>query len=256
MKALNKKDYTLHSVKNAMRILRLFSLERPELGVTEIARLLGLNKSTVYHLMTFLTADGLLEKGPKSKYRLGLALLRYTGIITTQMEIHRIALPVLENLAKQLGESAFIGILEGTDVAYLQKVEIKHPDLLLSLVGNRNPASCTGTGKVLLAYQKEDMIAEIAERLQPYGPNSITDSEQFKQHLAEVRSRGHAICLDEIHEGVASIGVPVRDYTGGVIAALSIVGPTEHIRNFDIPHAVGILKSAANEISSKLGHYA
>ncbi|ALS25408.1 IclR family transcriptional regulator [Paenibacillus naphthalenovorans] len=254
MKALKKKDYTLNSVKNAARILRLFSLERPELGVTEISRLLGLNKSTAYHLMTFLTAEGLLEKSPKSRYRLGLAFLRYSGIITTQMEIHRESLPFLERLAEELGESAFIGILEGTNVAYLQKVDVKHPHPL-SPVGNRNPVSCTGSGKAILAFQKEEIISGIAERLQPYGPNSITDPERFKKHLKDIRSQGYALCIDEIYEGVSSIGVPVRDYTGEVVAAVSIAGPTERIRSCNIEHAVTTLKQAGLGISAKLGYY-
>jgi IclR family KDG regulon transcriptional repressor len=254
MKTLNKKDYTLYSVKNAARILNLFSLERPELGVTEISKLLGLNKSTVYHLMTFLTADDLLEKSPKSRYRLGLAFLRYDGIITTQMEIHREALPILEKLAGELGESAFIGILEGTNVAYLQKADVKHPHPLSS-IGNRNPVFCTGSGKAILAFQKEGIISAIADLLQPYGPNSITDPVLFKKHLTLIRSQGYAICMDELYEGVASIGVPVRDYTGEVVAAVSIVGPTERIRNSNIQHAVKMLKQAGCEISGKLGYY-
>lgn len=255
MKSDKKKDYTLHSVKNAMRILRLFSFDRPELGVTQISKLLGLNKSTVYHLMTFLTADGFLEKGPKSRYRLGLGLLRLSGIITTQMEIHREAQPILDKLVQKLGENAYIGILEGTDVAYLQKVETKKPTIPLSQIGNRNPAFCTGSGKAILAFQKEEIIEEMARHLQHYGPNSITVPEQFKRHLNEVRKQGYAICMDEISAGIASIGVPVRDYSGEVVAAVSIVGPTERIQKSDIALAVKTLMNAGREISSKLGYY-
>jgi DNA-binding IclR family transcriptional regulator len=255
MKSGKKKDYTLHSVKNAMRILRLFSLDRPALGVTEISKALGLSKSTVHHLMSSLTNEGLLEKTPESKYQLGLAFLRLSGIIEEQMEIHRESLPILIRLRDEFDENAYIGILEQTKVAYLQKAESRNSSPSLSQIGSRNPAFCTGTGKAILAYQKEEIIAEIAKDLHSYGPNSITDPELFKRHLLEVKNQGYAICIDEINKGISSIGVPVRNYTGKVIAAVSIVGATERIQNKNMPYMIKKLKEAGKEISGKLGYY-
>ncbi|NOK24035.1 IclR family transcriptional regulator, partial [Corallococcus carmarthensis] len=84
---------------------------------------------------------------------------------------------------------------------------------------------------------------------------SITDPERFKKHLKDIRSQGYALCIDEIYEGVSSIGVPVRDYTGEVVAAVSIAGPTERIRSCNIEHAVTTLKQAGLGISAKLGYY-
>jgi DNA-binding IclR family transcriptional regulator len=255
MKSGNKKDYTLQSVKNALRILRLFSVDRPELGVTEISRALGLSKSTVHYLMATLTKEGLLEKTPKAKYKLGLAFLRLTGIIEEQMEIHRESLPILTQLRDEFQESAYVGILEQTKVAYLQKAEARYSVPALSQIGNRNPAFCTGTGKAILAYQKEEIIAEIAADLHVYGPNSITDPEQFKRHLKMVKEQGYAICVDEIDTGITSIGVPVRNYTGKVIAAVSIVGATERIHHKNMPLMIQKLKEAGLELSRKLGYY-
>jgi len=257
MKTGHKKDYTLHSVINAMRILRLFTPQRPELGVTEIAKALGLSKSTVHFLITTLTKEELLEKTPDSKYKLGLVFLRLSGIIEEQMEIHRESLPVLIKLRDEFDENAYIGILEQNKVAYLQKAESRKPAIVLSQIGNRNPAFCTGTGKAILAYQKEELIAEIAADLPSYnlGPNAIRDPALFKRHLQEVKQQGYAVCIDEIDIGIASIGVPVRNYTGKVVAAVSIVGPTERIQSKDMSLMIRKLKEAGREISAKLGYY-
>src|SRR5690606_26577172 len=148
-------DYLLQSVRNAMKILRLFSAERPELGITEMAQLLDLRKSTVHRLVKTLTEHDFLEKTEKgAKYRLGLALLGLSGVMTTNEEILRESVSVLQQLVDQLGEAAHVSVLEGTDIVYLHKVECRHPVRLLSHIGRRNPAYCTSSGQVLLAYKK------------------------------------------------------------------------------------------------------
>ncbi len=242
---------------NALRILRLFSRDCSELGVTEIAKALGLNKSTAHHLITTLVKEELLERTPAAKYKLGLVFLRLSGIIEEQMEIHRESLPVLTRLRDEFEENAYIAILEQNKVAYLQKAECRNPAVTLSQIGNRNPAFCTGTGKAILAYQKDEVIEGIAADLHSYrlGPNAITDPALFKQHLQEVKLQGYALCIDEIGIGIASIGVPVRNYTGKVIAAVSMVGATERIQNRNMPYMIQKLKAAGQEISEKLGHY-
>jgi IclR family transcriptional regulator, KDG regulon repressor len=253
---MQKRDYLLQSVKNAMQILRLFSVDQPELGVTQIAAKIGLSKSSAHRLISTLVKKGYLEKNEKNnRYRLGLSLLGLTGVIINHMEIHRESLPFLQDLVEQLEETVHINVLEGNDVVYLHKIECKHPVRLLSDIGKRNPAYCSSAGKVILAYQSKELIDHFLQSaLLPYGPNTITDPEKLLENLMEVQSKGYSIAIDELHEGVVSIAVPVRDYTEEVIAAISVVGPKQRMPVHKFPDYVQILHLAGQKLSRQLGY--
>ncbi len=252
---METQNYLLHSVKNAMKILRLFSADRPKLGITEISRQLELSKSTVHRLAATLAKEGFLEKTPnRNKYQLGLSLLGLSGVMTTNTEICREAVPILEKLVDHLGEAAHVSILEGNEIVYLHKVECKHPVRLLSHIGKRNPAYCTSSGKVLLAYQNEQTVDAILEMgLKPHGPRTITDKLALKQTLSQIRDQGFDIAIDELHEGAVSLAVPVRDFTREVVAAISVVGPKQRIKEEQLTRFVEYLKSAGEKLSARLG---
>ncbi|CAG9614931.1 HTH-type transcriptional regulator XynR [Bacillus rhizoplanae] len=252
---MEKRDYLLHSVKNAMRILRLFSMDEPELGVTQIASRIGLNKSSTHRLISTLLKEEYLEKNERnSKYRLGLSLLGLHGVITNTMEIYRESLPILQDLVEQLGETVHINVLEGNDVVYLHKVECKHPVRLLSDIGKRNPAYCSSAGKVILAYQSEDLINTVLHsKLIPYGPNTITVPKKLRENLMDIKRIGYSIAIEELHEGVVSIAVPVRDYTENVVAAISVVGPTQRMLEHQFPVYIQTLNLAGMKLSEQLG---
>lgn len=251
------RDYLIHSVKKALQILRLFTPDRPEWGITEVSSSLGLSKSTTHRLMATLTNRGYLEKNLENdRYQLGLALLTLSGVLMTHHDIYRESIPLLNRLVEQLGEAAHIGILEDRDIVYLHKVESRHPVRLLSHIGKKNPAHCSSAGKAILAYQTEENILEFLQGnpLAPYGPNTITDADAFLKDLQLVCQNGYSLAVEELHAGVASLAVPVRDYTGEVTAALNIVGPTERMTNDVIPMCIDKLKQAAAELSKKLGY--
>ncbi|RNB80252.1 IclR family transcriptional regulator [Brevibacillus fluminis] len=252
-----KRDYLLHSVKNAMKILRLFSLERTELGVTEIAVQLGLSKTTTHRLVSTMAKEGFLEKTSASnRYTPGLSLLALSGVMTTNTEIQRESVPILDKLTNQLGEASHISVLEGNDIVYLHKVESKHPVRLLSHIGKRNPAYCTSSGKVLLAFQHDDVITTALETdFHPHGPNTIVDKQLFRQTLEQIKSKGYDIAVDELHEGAVSLAVPVRDYTGDVVAAISIVGPKQRIQEEQLPYLLDCLQHAGRRLSEQMGYF-
>jgi DNA-binding IclR family transcriptional regulator len=254
---MDKRDYLLHSVKSAMRILRLFSTEEPELGVSEMASRIELSKSSTHRLILTLLKEGYLEKNEiNRKYLLGLSLLGLTGIITNTMEIHKESLPILEYLVEQLGETVHINVLEENDVVYIHKVECKHPVRLLSDIGKKNPAYCSSAGKVILAYQSKEMINRVLQsELSPYGPNTITESEKLRENLINIKLLGYSVAIEELHEGVVSIAVPVRDYTEEVIAAISVVGPIQRMHDHKFSTYIQILQLSAMKLSQQLGFF-
>ncbi len=244
----------VQSVQNGLKILRLFSLEKSVWGITEIANALQLHKTTVSRLVSDLVKEGYLEK-TGVKYRLGLSLLCLSGVITSHLEIHREAKAPLTELVERLEETAHISILESPDITYLHKVECRHPVRLQSRVGKKNPASCTSSGKVLLAFQSDKIVQELIDAGLPrMGPNSVTEPGAFLRDLQKARQQGYAVCIDEMHEDVVSIAAPIRDYTGEIIAAVSVAGPRQRITEPKIPLFVDEIIKAGRKISENLGY--
>ncbi|WP_102346549.1 IclR family transcriptional regulator [Bacillus sp. Marseille-P3661] len=254
MNSAKDHDNVLQSVQNGLKIIKLFSLSKPVWGITEIANTLQLSKSTVSRLINDLVKEEFLIK-TKNKYRLGISLLCLSGVITSHLDIYKESKEPLKNLVNKFDEASHLAILEDSNVTYLHKFECSSPDELVSSVGKKSPASCSSSGKILLAYQTEKIIQEIIETGLPrLGPSSITDPIEFRQDLQKVRQQGYSVCIDEMHEEVVSIAVPIRDYTGHVIAALSIVGPKKRMVDKNIYTITKELLKAGEEISINLGY--
>jgi IclR family transcriptional regulator, KDG regulon repressor len=256
MEVKNQEDSHLSSVKNALRILKSFTMDEPEKKISDLAATLGLNKSTVSRTMTTLASEGFVFKDPESKkYRLGLSILSLSGIVNSNMDIYRESQPVLNKLVEHIGETAHISVLDNLDVIYLQKVECNHPVRFLTHIGKRNPPYCTSSGKVLLAFSSEEVINQVINKgLQKFTKNTITSPEKLREHLKTVRENGCASSIEEILEGVTSIAAPIFDYRGKVIAALSVVGPNQRILPQKIPGYEKKVISAAREISLRMGY--
>jgi IclR family KDG regulon transcriptional repressor len=171
------------------------------------------------------------------------------------LEIHREAQPILQKLVDQVGETAHLVILEGAEVVYLHKVECNHPVRLFSHAGKKNPAYCTSSGKAILAFQKDDIVEQVIEHgLKKYTDHTVTDPEEFRSVLKQVKKQGYSVSSEEFMEGVSSIGIPIWDYTDQVVAAITITGPSQRINRQKIPHYIKKLKESGMDLSIKLGY--
>lgn len=257
-----KETYSIHTIKNAMNILKLFTKENPEWKLSEISKQLHLNISTTKRLLVTLEDYGYILRDSQSKrYRLGYMFLHLSEIITTTMEIRKEARPVLEELVQKLDEAVHVhlGVLEGTDIAYLDKIESKHPIRLNSHIGKRNPSYCTACGKIMLAYQKEEKREKLVKKIEEngivrYGQNTVASAHELITQLKEIQKQGFAICIDEFYQGI-SIGAPVYDYTNEVIAAISVTGRSNRIAKEDIPYFTQEVIRAAKKLSKMLGYF-
>lgn len=223
-------SWRLTSVANAARLLKEFSRTDRELGVSELARRLGLATSTVHRLLATLTEERLLERGPvPGSYRLGLALFDLGASVSPHLDLHEAALPVMATLRASTGETVQLAVLDGLESVYIDRLESPHTVRIFSRVGTRLPATTTSTGKVLLAGLPR---AELDERLRAWTPirvtpHTIVDAGTLRARLDEVAGRGWAENREESRVGVVSVGAPVRDARGTVVAALSVAAPTD-----------------------------
>lgn len=252
----NKKNPNLSSVGNALNILNCFSVEQPEKRVTDIARELGLGKSTVSRLLATLAREGYVKKDPVTqKFSLGLRILSLASTLTSNLEIVREARPVLQQLVQETSESAQIAELEGNRMIYVDQVKCKQPIRILAHIGRINPIYCTSSGRLLLAYQSEKRQHEVLSgELIKYTPDTETDPIKIQEDLESIRNQGYCILTNELIEGIVSISAPIRDYREKVISAISVVGPVNRITPEKLIFCRNRVQNASREISKKMGY--
>lgn len=246
----------LSSVRNAARLLKEFSHTDRELGVSELARRLGLGTSTVHRLLATLTEERLLDRGPTpGRYRLGLAVYELGAAVSPHLDLHEAALPVMASLRHSTRQTVHIGVLDGLEVVFVERLEGLETVRIFTRVGTRLPAHSTSTGKVLLASLPEE---ELAARLAGWQPprltvRTLTDVNALLAQLRVVARRGWADNDEESRQGLTSVGAPIREASGAVIAGLSIAWPTGRPGPGALRRHTALVVDAAKVISRRLG---
>ena len=246
---------TLGSVANAARVLKSFSANRREWGVTDLAHELGIAKSTTHRLLATLTDEGLLEQDVESgRYRLGLAVFDLAAAVQT-LDLHEAVLPPMTALRNRTGETVQVAVLDGREVVYIERLDSPNTLRLFLEVGRRNAAHCTGCGKALLAFSPPELVDRVLKGwiLERKTPHTITSVADLRADLAESRRRGFAINRRESEAGVISVAAPVRDITGRTVAAISVAGPAERVEPDELRFAQAAMEAAA-AISRRLGY--
>lgn len=257
MAKMTQTSRKIGSVQRAIDILNLFDHQTPELGTTEIARALGLHKSTAASLVSTLAANGFLNQNSETrKYRLGLKIVERAFAMLDQIEIRRIAYPALQQLRDQWNETVNLAILDGPDVVFIERMLGTKALGMRSEVGRRERAHSTALGKAILAALP---LAEVKTFVATYGlpavtPKTITDPERLYAELDRVREQGYAVDDEENEIGGRCVAVPIFDHTGSAIAAVSISAPTARLPLDDVPQAGAMVREIAKTISRNLGY--
>jgi len=248
--------YRIQAIERAVSILNAFSVEEPELGITELAERLSLHKSTVHRFVVNLEAAGFLErKGRGGRYRLGLRIFELGGLVMQQMNLWDEALPFLESLVRETGETGHLAVLDGGEAIYVERVEARRALRVPSAIGRGYPAHATNLGKVLLADLPRGELRELVARhsLDAYTPNTITSLEELESELARIREQGYAVDNEEYDEGLRCVGAPIYDHSARVVAAIGIGGPVTRVTPERVEHLAEVLKKAATGLSRRLG---
>jgi DNA-binding IclR family transcriptional regulator len=244
------------TVDKAIAILGQFTLEEPQLGVSELSRRLGFTRSTVHRLLASLRQGGLIEQDTSShKYRLGRAAvdLGYTAIYTDPLLVT--ALPYLYFLSEQVGETVYLGERRDDEVATV--LHVLSPSSREQMRWyNRLPLHCSSSGKVLLAHGEESDLAALLEQGLPrYTEHTVTDPAALREELARTRQQGYAVDFEEYQLGANAIAVPVANQNGTVVAALSILGPAYTLTRDKAMASLERLRAVSREITVKLSAF-
>jgi DNA-binding IclR family transcriptional regulator len=246
----------LSSVANAIRLVKAFTDDEYEIGISSLARRLGLGKSTVHRLATTLIEADFLERNPETgAYRLGLALFELGALVRRKMDVANEARPYLKALMEKTGETVHLAVLDHASVLYINTIASRQAIRMSSTVGARVPSHSSSEGKVLLAYRSAEFVESVIESgLAMRTPKTIAKPQALREELATVRSRGYALDDEETEIGLRSLAAPIRTHNGQAVAAISIAGPTQRVSKKILQGYVSDVVAAANAISQRLGY--
>ena len=251
---------TIQAIDRAIDIISLFSISRPRLGITDISKCLGLNKTTVHGLVRTLTNRGFLRQDPEtSKYCLGMKIYELGITLAGSMKINQVGLQQARRLTESTGLTTGLAIWdEGTLMSTLRLLPQFQRVESYQLVP-RIPAYCTSLGKAILAWMSREELDTYLKhtRLVSYTPNTITDKGRLRQDLKLTRQRGYSLDRQEFVTGIACMGAPIFDQNKRAVAAISISGTSDqvlHNKKKRLEQMQGELIRTAKEISRNMGY--
>jgi DNA-binding IclR family transcriptional regulator len=248
----------VESVKRAFSILHCFSLDRPELGVTEISRELGVHKSTVSRLLSTLESERIVIQSSESgRYRLGVGLLELSGLVTLHADLRRVARPFMDQLAQLTQETVNLAVLEGDEAVNIEHITpFGRRVMNIGWVGRRTPLHASSTGKVLMAYLPRSELDSILKKpLTKFTEHTLIEPPKLQAAMALIREQGYAIGLEELEIGLNSVAAPIRNHNGRVIAAINTAGPAYRLSRERIQEVLAqLVVDCVKQISHELGY--
>jgi IclR family KDG regulon transcriptional repressor len=255
-KGIKMASQRIESVAKALTILMLFKFNKPEWGVSEIARELGMQKSTVFRLLATMQDFGFVRKTHSgTNYRLGMRLFELGSVVANTFDLRDIALSYLHKVSERTGETVHLGVLNETEVISIETVDGSNTLKSNILIGKRTPLYCTSVGKAILAFQPLQEQMKIIGKINfiKFTKNTITNPQEFLAELELTRRRGYALDDMEHEVGVSCIAAPIWDSAGRALASLSVSGPSIRITRSKIPELAQLIVRTTKEISKELG---
>lgn len=250
--------YNVPPVQRAITLLRAIADGDTISNLSSASKKTGINRTTLIRLLHTLESERMIEKVPNgSGYRIGLGLVALAAHASYSRDVVQIAQPIAFGLAESIGLSAHVGVLDGGDALYLLR-EVPNVPLASNIrVGSKVPAYATTLGRAILAFMPEEETVRLYSDvdLTQFTERSPNELKELLERLREERELGYAYSEGLYSQGVASVGAPIRDAEGRVVAAINVTGPEMQFheaagRRDSIIEAVG---KAAREISLRLG---
>jgi DNA-binding IclR family transcriptional regulator len=239
-------------VSIAASVLNCFSAH-PELGATQVARELGVAKSTASRMLAALAASGLLDRGSGGRYRLSLRMFELGVLAAERMPVREVAQPVLIELQQQVREMVQLGVPVAGHVAYIDRYG--HAAMGLQVSGetlHRVPGYSSSAGRALAAFDDRVLADTLAVPRRKHTPFTITDPERLHRILRAAREAGWVSTREEFTRGFSSVAAPIL-VSGRAVAAISVAGPTSHILGLRKDFIVASVCRAAQRVSTLIG---
>lgn len=238
-------------IRRVAKIVDAFDGSRNGLTVAALARRAGLPLTTAYRMVDELTAEGLLERKGAGRLFIGTRLWEVVSRSSPVIGLREAALPHMEDVQVVIGHHTALGVLDGEEVLYIERLGSRSSTVNITAAAKRLPIHGASSGLVLLAYSAATFQEQVLARpLAKFTEHTVTDAAQLRRRLADVRRQGYCAMAGIIVPESSGVAVPVFGPEGNVVAALSVVVP---IHGENIPATVPVLKAAARGISRALG---
>ncbi|MEU0510033.1 IclR family transcriptional regulator C-terminal domain-containing protein [Amycolatopsis sp. NPDC006125] len=245
----------IQSLERGFAVLQAFDAERPNPTLAELASATELSRPAVRRILLTLQHLGFVH-GEGGRWTLTPRVLSIGQHYSASHGMIEIAQPHLLRLAEQTGESASLAALDGTEAVYVARVPVRRIMSINVSIGTRVPAHSTSMGRVLLGWAPDEVVDHvIAAGLEAHTEHTVTDPDEFRRRLRDVRSLGYSVVSEELEKGLLSAAAPVRDSSGAVVAALASStssgrSSVEQLRADVVP----LLVKTADRISADFGH--
>lgn len=243
------------AVERAFDLLELLVYSGKELTLSELSRRLGIPKSSTHYLVSTLASRGYLQRAKDGHhFSLGYRISEFAAASSAQSQLRATCHPYMVAIVRKLDLTALLAVLMGPEAVTIASVESTHDQGGGAWIGRHIDVHCTAQGKALIAYHSDHELQKILgkRKLSIYTPKTIASLDALKTALREVRIRGYATNDEEHVLGVRAVAAPIFDYTGTVVASLSLRALTGRMPIWGMEHVGKETASAAHEISRHL----
>jgi len=249
----NDKQQT-SGVIRTINILETLS-KHQSINLEQLSKETQLPKATLLRFLSTLVNLGYVYRDSSDLYSLTLKMFSIGSHGLEHVDLIHVANPIAQQLCEELGETVHMGVLEEDKAVYVLKKESSYTIRMYSRVGKAIPLYCTAIGKILLSDMKEKDLETYLEhtKLKPFTPNTVSDGQALKQELKKIQDQGWASDNEEHEMGTLCIGSPIRDYTGKVIAAMSVSWPLFRFNHEEQEHITKSILQACTNLSHLLG---
>ncbi len=242
---------SIRAVERALDVLLCFSSKTPELTMTQISERVGMHKSTVHRLLATLEAKRFVQRDLASGlYKPGNRLLQMAFLTLEKNDLREVAAPYMRQLNETYRETITLSILDDSDMVYVAVEASPQTVTLAAKPGQRLPAFCTASGKVVIAYSPESIVNEIfAHGFPEYTSYTIRSTETMLHIISLVRERGFAYSEQELELGINAVAAPILDKGKVPVAAIAVAGPAYRLSVDKMLEIGPYIASVAKEIS-------
>lgn len=250
--------YIIPSVDRAIDVLDILASSHRPMGLAEIQRETGIPKSTLFRILTTMQARRLVEcEDDGKRFKLGVKLWEFGNAFLRDVDLYSISFAHLKQLAHDTGESVFLGVLDESEVIYIQRMESPKSVTVVRKLEQRAPAHCTATGEAILAFLPTNDLHWILENheLRAFNPKTVTDRDELERRLKTVRDEGVAVVDGEYNAEVLCISSPIFDSAHHPCASVTVAMLSAQVADNSerIEEVRSMVKTTANRISTELG---